>query len=68
MTNYEKYFGNAILAGNSISRLVDRFDARMYDEEYHSEFTDHFEPGEDCEYGLIHMGTLINWLEKEVEE
>ena len=68
MTNYEKYFGNAVLAGRSISNLVDRFDARMYDEKYHSEFTDHFEPGGNCEYGLIHMSTLISWLEREAEE
>ena len=68
MTNYDKYFGNAARAGQSISRLVDRYDARTYDEKYHSEFTDHFDPGGDCEYGLIHTDTLISWLEKEVAD
>ena len=66
-TNWEKYFGTAGRAAENISLLVDRCDSLNGNEDFHSEFTDHFDFGGDCEYGLVHTDTLRHWLEKEIE-
>lgn len=62
MTNWELYFGTPERASESISRLVDRYDAMARGEEYHSPFTDNFDVDGSCEFGLIHQDTLTSWL------
>lgn len=67
ISNYERYFGDAVKAAESISRIIDCYEwlrENGYEcEDYRSEFTDHFRLGGDCEYGLIHSDSLADWLE-----
>lgn len=67
MTNWERWFGTPERASESVSRLADRYDARARGYEFHSPFTDCFELGGSCEYGLIHQSTLTAWLRSEEE-
>lgn len=67
-TNWEKWFGSPKRAAESVSRLVDRFDAMCRDESFHSPFTDCFAVGGECEFGLIHQSTLRGWLERKCSD
>lgn len=62
-TNWEKWFGTPRKAAESVSRLVDWFDAMGHDGRYNSPFTDCFEAGGECEFGLIRQSALERWLE-----
>lgn len=67
-TNWERWFGTPSRAAESVSRLADRYDAMARGEDYRSPFTDSFRADGPCEFGLAHQGTLLAWLEGEVEE
>lgn len=66
-TNWERYFGTPARASESISRLVDCYDAQLQGDDYSSPFTDNLKPGGSCEFGLVHQDTLTAWLEMGVE-
>lgn len=75
-TNWERWFGDPNKAADSVSRLVDMYDAifrglhdeTVREEGYSSPFTDNFQLGGSCEFGLIHQDTLARWLESEEDE
>lgn len=67
-SNWELYFGTPRKAAESVSRLVDMYEAAMKgNHDFHSPFTDNFRYGGGCEYGLCHQNTLKLWFEAKAD-